>query len=278
LAAIVESSDDAIVSKNLDGIIQSWNTGAERIFGYRAHEVIGKSIILLIPPERRAEERMILDRIRRGQRVEHYETVRMRKDGTLLDISLTVSPVKDANGKVIGASKIARNITDRKRMESIQRALYNFITTVNRTGDFQTVANAAIDAILTCQHADRAAILVRSSGNTMRFAAWRGISTAYRLSVERYSPWKESAFLPQPVMIADVPSGLEEPERSAVQREGIRALAFVPITFEKRLLGRLGVFYNMPHPFTCEEMRPTETIAAQLAFVLERQSVGVHVN
>jgi PAS domain S-box-containing protein len=118
MAAIVESSDDAIVSKDLDGVIKSWNSGAERIFGYAAQEVIGNSITMLIPPGRENEEPEILERIRRGQRVDHYETVRQRKYGSLINVSLTVSPVKNAQGKIIGASKIARDISDRKRSEA----------------------------------------------------------------------------------------------------------------------------------------------------------------
>jgi len=118
LAAIIQSSDDAIVSKGLDGIITSWNGGAERIFGYFAEEIIGKSIMLLIPPDHQKEEEAIIERIRRGQRVEHYQTVRQRKHGGLIDISLTVSPVRDAQGIVIGASAIARDITEHKRNEA----------------------------------------------------------------------------------------------------------------------------------------------------------------
>jgi PAS domain S-box-containing protein len=121
LASIVESSGDAIISKNLNGIITSWNRTAERLFGYVAEEVIGKPITIIIPPERHHEEDMILGHIRRGERVGHYETVRQRKDGSLLDISLTVSPVRGAEGRVIGASKIARDITDQKRIEKLQR-------------------------------------------------------------------------------------------------------------------------------------------------------------
>jgi PAS domain S-box-containing protein len=117
LAAIVESSDDAIVSKDLEGRITTWNAGAERLFGYREEEVIGRSIILLIPEDHADEEAAILARIRKGERVEHYETVRVRKDGTHIDVSLTVSPVRNADGVVVGASKIARDITERKRIE-----------------------------------------------------------------------------------------------------------------------------------------------------------------
>ena len=123
LALIVESSDDAIVSKDLNGIITSWNGGAERLFGYTAEEVIGKSITILIPADRLDEEPEILARIRRGEPVDHYDTVRRRRDGTLVDISLAVSPLKDATGKVVGASKIARNITDRKRAQEQQKLL-----------------------------------------------------------------------------------------------------------------------------------------------------------
>ena len=134
LAAIVESSEDAIISKNLNGIITSWNQGAERLFGYTADEVIGKSILLLIPPERHDEEFSILERIRRGQRIEHYETIRQRKDGRLLHISLTVSPIRDANGNIIGASKIARDITRRKHVELALRESEQRLRLATQTG------------------------------------------------------------------------------------------------------------------------------------------------
>ena len=115
LASIVESSDDAIVSKNLNGTITSWNSGAERVFGYTAGEAIGRPITIVIPQDRQDEEREILTRIRRGERIDHFETVRQRKHGSLIAVSLTVSPVKNAEGKIVGASKIARDITEQKR-------------------------------------------------------------------------------------------------------------------------------------------------------------------
>jgi PAS domain S-box-containing protein len=117
LASIVDSSADAIVSKSLEGIITSWNQGAERLFGYTSDEAIGQSITLIIPPDRRDEEPKILNRIRHGEAVEHFETVRLHKEGTPLDISLTISPIRDAAGQIVGASKVARNISDRKRIE-----------------------------------------------------------------------------------------------------------------------------------------------------------------
>jgi PAS domain S-box-containing protein len=121
LAAIVESSEDAIVSKNLKGVITSWNKAAERIFGYTAEEAVGRHITLIIPHDRLGEENDILARLRRGERVEHFETVRQRKDGTQFDVSVTISPVKDARGRIVGASKVARDITDRKKMECALR-------------------------------------------------------------------------------------------------------------------------------------------------------------
>ncbi len=123
LAAIVESSDDAIVSMNLDGIITSWNGGAQRLFGYSAEEVIGKSITVLIPDDRQNEEASILARLGNDEPVDHFETIRRRKDGSLVDLSLTISPIRDDRGRIIGASKIARDITDRKAAEQLQRTL-----------------------------------------------------------------------------------------------------------------------------------------------------------
>ena len=123
LAAIVESSDDAIISEDLNGTITTWNKAAERLFGYMAEEAVGKSIIILIPPDRRSEEVEILERIRRGERVDHFETVRRTKDGRLVVVSLTVSPVTHDSGKIIGASKVARDVTEQKRREGRIRLL-----------------------------------------------------------------------------------------------------------------------------------------------------------
>jgi PAS domain S-box-containing protein len=123
LAAIVESSQDAIIGKDLNGIISSWNKGAQKIFGYTAGEMVGTSITRLIPADRRDEENHILEKLKSGESVEHFETLRQTKDGQLINISVTVSPIKDATGKVIGASKVARDITERKRAEEAQRRI-----------------------------------------------------------------------------------------------------------------------------------------------------------
>jgi PAS domain S-box-containing protein len=139
LAAIVDSSDDAIASKNLDGVITSWNRGAERLFGYSPEEAIGQNIRLIIPPDRWSEEHELLARIKRGERVDHFETVRQRKDGKAIDISMTMSPVKDAAGRVIGASKVGRDISERKRTEARLKELHDHleVRVSERTAELQ---------------------------------------------------------------------------------------------------------------------------------------------
>lgn len=123
LSAIVESSDDAIVAKDLNGTIITWNKGAERLFGYTSEEIIGQPILMLIPRDRQDEEPKILSRIRGGERIDHYETVRRRKDGSLVEVSLSVSPIRSRDGRIVGASKIARDITERRLVEERQRLL-----------------------------------------------------------------------------------------------------------------------------------------------------------
>jgi PAS domain S-box-containing protein len=135
LAAIVDSSDDAIVSKTLEGVIVTWNRAAERMFGYSAAEAIGRHITLIIPSERHAEENDVLARIRRGEIVDHFETIRQRKDGQRLVISLTVSPIRDANGTIVGASKIARDVTELKRVEAERTLLLEEAQAANRAKD-----------------------------------------------------------------------------------------------------------------------------------------------
>lgn len=164
LASIVESSDDAIVSKDLNGVVTSWNQGAERLFGYTAEEMIGQPILRLLPEERVAEEAEILSRIRQAEKVDHFETVRRRKDGTLIDVSVTVSPVRNIHGVVVGASKIARDITLRRQTEALKNesdrrkteflamlghelrnplaAIRSSVSVIRRTGDAATTTAA----------------------------------------------------------------------------------------------------------------------------------------
>ena len=188
LAAIVESSHDAIVSKNLNGVITSWNKAAERLFGYTAEEAVGQNITLIIPPERRGEEKTIIEQLTRGERVDNFETVRMRKDGSLLDVSLTISPMKDGSGRVVGASKLARDITERKRAEEALRQAQTDLAHASRLttmGEFtaslahevkQPIAAAVTDANTCVRWITRD----EPDLNEAREAAWRIVKDAQR--------------------------------------------------------------------------------------------------
>ena len=135
LAAVVNSSHDAIITKSLSGIIKTWNTSAERIFGYTAEEAVNQSILLLIPPHLHVEESLILARLRNGELIDHYETVRRRKDGRLIDVALTVSPVRDANGTIIGASKIVRDITQQKQINRTMAEVQGLLSLIVSSSD-----------------------------------------------------------------------------------------------------------------------------------------------
>ena len=206
LVAIVESSDDAILSKNLDGIIASWNRGAERLFGYTADEIVGKSVTMLIPAERIDEEPEILGRIRRGEHIDHYETVRLRKDGSLVDISLSVSPVKDGHGNIIGASKIARDITERKqaqaRQDMLTRELHH--RTKNIFAVVQAVVLRSFAGKQTVKDAQTTAMnRLQSLANTHALLidkAWHGADIAEVVRTEM-SPYEDRVTIEGPTVI-----------------------------------------------------------------------------
>jgi PAS domain S-box-containing protein len=282
LAAIVESSDDAIVGKDLNGVITSWNVGAERLFGYTAQEAVGRSITMLMPPERVHEEADILGRIRRGERIQHYETVRCRKDGTLLDVSLTISPIINATGMIVGVSKIARDMTERKRQEADlvrrgrqQRLLYELANAVNRAEALTDLYDKALDAVISSLDADRASILLFDEGSVMRFMAWRGLSEGYRREVEGHSPWQRDTLDAAPIIVDDVEKAEMPAELLAViRREGIGALCFIPLAYGGRLLGKLTVYFDQPHTMHEEEIRLALAIADTLALGIERRRAG----
>ena len=210
--------------------------------------------------------------MRRGEFVEQLETVRCRKDGGVVHVSLTVSPIRDGAGRILGASRIVRDITARRRAEMQQQALYQLVATVNRSAALPEIYEAALDAICRCHEAERAAILLCDEDGAMRFAAWRGLSAEYRQAVEGHSPWGRDERSPGPVWIADAgEAGVEPRLREALRREGIGAAVFIPLTYEERLLGKFMLYYAAPREFSDEGLRPAETIASQLAFAMERR-------
>jgi PAS domain S-box-containing protein len=227
LSAIVDSADDAIISKNLDGIITSWNPGAEKIFGYTAEEMIGKPIILLIPIGHSNEEATLLARLRRGERIDHYETQRMRKDGSVVDVSVTISPIMDSSGKVIGASKIARDISDRKRLQEAQQAKLYLGSLIESADD--AIISKTLDGIVTSWN--------RGAERIFGYAAEEMIGTPITILIPADHPNEE------PEIIARLRRGerIEHYETQRVRKDGTLvyiSLMVSPIIDEKgRIIG-----------------------------------------
>jgi PAS domain S-box-containing protein len=254
LAAIIESSEDAIVSKDLNGIITSWNGGAEQLFGYTADEAVGQSITIVIPPDRLGEEDLVLARIRRAERVNPFETIRLRKDGTLVDVSLTVSPIRDATGAVVGASKIARNISDRKRIETelqdLQRRMLGLAVasaSILGSPNVDAVLSATIELARDVFSSDGYALwrvdddkgwrIVKSFGISDDFAA-RVIITENAHGGTPRVPFSE------PMICADVQRvPMVGNMRDAYRREGIASMIVFPLLIRGEPCGTM-VFYS----------------------------------
>ena len=246
LASIVESSDDAIISKDLNGTIATWNQAAERLFGYRADEVIGKSITILIPADRRNEETGILERIRRGERIEHFETMRQRKDGSLIDISLTVSPLTDESGTIIGASKIARDITEQKRREALVTLLAREAD--HRTNNLLAVAQATVHLTHAGTVADLKAAIegrLRALANAhgmLAHSRWVG-ADLHELAVKELSPYFRNG---DPRAQIDGPSLLLKPELAQAIAMALHELATNAVKYGalSRFAGRIRVEWS----------------------------------
>ena len=189
LAAIIESSDDAIIGKTLEGIITSWNRGAERLYGYTAEEVLGKPISILMPPDLPDEIPQILERLKRGEALDHYETQRLRKDGTRLDVSLTISPIRDASGRIIGASKIARDITSASGPSRRLRKMEERLRLALDAGEMGTweVDLRSGEAWIDAQEATLLGLPpIRSACGCRMFSTWCILTTAIRSDVSRH--------------------------------------------------------------------------------------------
>lgn len=207
-AAIVESSEDAIISKDLNGIITSWNEAAERIFGYQAEEIVGKSILTIIPPELHGDEDMILDRIRHGIRIEHFETVRLTKSGERIDVSLTVSPVKDATGRIIGAAKIARDITERRRQEEALRRAEKLAVTGRMAATIAHEINNPLEAVTNLLYLLRSEVSVPLGRDRLALAETelRRVSAITRQTLAFYRESTEPEEIQLPELLDDVVS------------------------------------------------------------------------
>ena len=307
LAAVVEFSEDAIVSKTLEGIITTWNKGAQKIFGYSAEEVIGKPVTILIPPDHLDEEPRILERVRSGQVVLPYETVRMRKDGSLLNVSLTVSPVKDSTGAIIGVSKIARDITQRKRAEAERAQLHvleqaarakaeeaerrarflaeasaGLVATLDYQETLKTVAQAAVTKI-----ADWCAVHLRDlDGVTRLVAAAHSDPAKQAIAVElqeRYPEPRDSAIGTTEVLRSGKPDLIPEitdeilvgaardADHLALLRGlGLRSAIVVPLVVNDRVFGAIALASaDSRRRYTEADLPFAEDLAARVATAAE---------
>ena len=280
LELILEGSQDAIWSWNTDGVVVRWNAAAKKLLGYAADEIVGQSLLKLVRPERWEAARAVMESVRKGAWYGRYETVRVRKDGALVDVELTVSPIADTSGRIIGASTMCREITERKQFQaslakrmSQLTSLIQFTERLQSASSLDAVFAAALDGIKSALGCDRASVLLFDGMGVMRFVASRGLSDAYRKAVDGHSPWAKDAKDPSPICVADIElSGEPESLKETIKAEGIRALAFIPLIADGRLIGKFMTYYPDPHAFSGEEIGFATTIARQLGLAVAHQS------
>jgi PAS domain S-box-containing protein len=291
LAAIVASSDDAIISKDLNGIVLSWNGAAERMFGFTADEMIGQSIRRIIPDDRQSEEDTVLASIRAGQRLEHFETIRKTRDGRLIPVSLTVSPVLDATGRVVGASKIARDISERKRAERHAAAIAEreafraeVALTLTRSLDHEETLRALAAAAIPSMGDYCAVDVVNEDGDLARVAVTHVNPDQAQLAdnVREQVEDPQSAASPHTVartgitsFIPDISAEAAAADADAASLDKLRQLGFVsymcvPIAFQRRVLGALTLASaESGRTYTNEDVRLIEDMAARAALAIE---------
>ncbi|HEU5104162.1 MAG TPA: PAS domain S-box protein [Roseiflexaceae bacterium] len=277
LAAIVESTDDAIVGKALDGTILSWNTAAERMYGYTAAEAIGRSIQMLAPPGRADEIPQLLELLKRGERVARLETTRRRKDGSILDVSLTISPIRDSSGAITAASTIARDITERKRtaergerLQAIASALAEALTPAEVADVIISQALAAVGGqagviALLGQDAEALEIVGASGYPEQMLASWQ------RLPLSQPAPLTDAVRSKKAVMIESRAALAERYPR--LERQSLaahNAWAALPLLLEGRATGALGLSFAASRVFSADERAFLQTLASQCAQALER--------
>ncbi|MGH8251240.1 MAG: PAS domain S-box protein [Steroidobacteraceae bacterium] len=292
LAAIVESSDDAIVSKTLDGIVRSWNEGARRLFGYTAEEIVGLPITTIIPPELHEEERQILERISRGERIVHFETTRITKDGRQIPVSLTVSPIRNAAGEIIGASKIGRDISDRLRTEEILResekqlaaegkALTKLAVASTRLWRSHDLAQGLDEILLTVIElvgADKGNVqLLNAKGDALSIVAHVGFEPDFLEAFREVTTADESACgrvlrSHERTIIEDVEKdSAYEPYRGHARAANYRAVISTPLSgADGRSIGAISTHFRQPHRPSEQELRRLDLYCRQAADFIQR--------
>jgi PAS domain S-box-containing protein len=292
LAAIVESSDDAIVSKTLEGRIQSWNAGASRIFGYTAAEVVGRPITVIIPPELHDEEKRILDQMRRGERIDHFDTIRIAKDGRRIPISLTVSPVRNSRGVIVGASKVARDISERKRAEQAllesERRLVAEADALAKLNELSTrlwrsrTLDEGLDEILVAVfellNAEKGNIqLLDAEGSILSIVVQRGFEPDFLEFFREVSATDESACgralrTGQRIMIEDVETdGAYAPFRAVARAAGYRSVISTPlVSADGTPLGMVSTHFQSIHRSSEQELRRLDLYLRQASDFIQR--------
>ena len=293
-AAIVESSDDAIIAKTLDGVISAWNAAAERMFGYTAHEAIGQTITMIIPSDLYTEERDIQRRLRAGERIDHYETVRVTKAGELIDVSLTISPLRDPAGRIVGCSKIARDITKAKQVEAaLRQNEQQLAREVARAKTLQSISTRLISestpeslyaqilgAAMELMASDAASIQMLSGDHTsLSLLAWRNFhpdSAAFwqRVEVGAGSTCSKALSDNERVVVVDIEAcafmaGTRDQQE--YRRSGIHAVQSTPLRSRSgQPLGMISTHWRTPHHPTDEDFRFFDVLARQAADLIER--------
>ena len=275
-AAIVENSADAIVSKDVEGIITSWNPAAVRIYGYTEEEALGQSISILVPPHRAGEERRILDQVLGGQRIEHYETERMTKDGRQIVVSLTVSPLRGATGEIVGASVIARDITDRHRTLALSSRLQALTSALSKEITSERALEVLLEQTVPALGADAGAVgLLNAAGTDVDLLGHKGHLEA---ALAGWQSFPVDAQLPMSVAIRTgegvwTTSAQELGERfPALEGQGTRfaSLAVVPLAVEDVPFGAISLSFKRPQKFDVQERAFLASAAQQAAHTLER--------
>ena len=288
LANIVDSSQDAIVSKDLNGTIVSWNPGAERLFGYSAEEVVGKPITILIPRELEHEEQIILDHIRRGEQIRQYETRRRRKDGTTIDISLNVSPVRNASGRIAGASKIARDITEWRRVREQRAADLRAMTLLRELAircvrddvDIDRCLQDFVEAAIAITKADKGNLQLfdsRSGGLIIRaqFGFEKPFLEFFKRVADEGSACAAAMRSIERIIVEDVELSeifAGQPSKRVLLEAGVRAVTSVPLTSSKgNVLGMISVHFCEPHRPNDQDLGLIDLLARQASDYLQRK-------
>ncbi len=285
LAAIVTSSNDAIVSETLDGIITSWNQGAEKIFGYESHEVIQKPVNILIPPEKLGEEAVLLGKMAAGETVRNYDTIRVKKDSSQIFVSVSLSPLKDGQGKIVGASKIAQDVTERKRAEGALRRYGERMAAINHLDhiissnlDITQVYDSFVKELQALMPLDRTAIVrLNENGDQWQVARqWTQHIPAFlpgdwRLVQGSVIEWLVTNRIP--FSEPEVGEHGNWPETAILQREGIRSRLLLPLIIEGRVVAVLTVASRKPSAFSEDDQSLLMTFADQLTIALQNSDL-----